>query len=110
METAHPDVCNYGVAQGQPLSTYEDECVGSRPQALRGIVVTRIEGDKMLVRDWAITSHFEGEQSLEQFEEAKHNQDFDVTFSDERELRENESLNGTYPRLKEQLRKKLKSI
>ena len=110
MKTEHPDIGSYGVAQGQPLSAYEDECVGSSPQALRGIVVARIDGDKVLVRDWTITSHFEGEQSLEQFEEAKHKQDFDVRFSDERERREEDQLDGTDPILRQQLRKKLKSI
>ena len=49
----------------------------------------------MLVRDWTITSHFEGKQSLEKFEEAKHNQDFDVTFSDKRERTEGDHLDGT---------------
>jgi hypothetical protein len=106
MKTAHPDIGSYGVAPGQPLSTYEDECVGSRPPALGGIVVTRIDGDKVLVREWTITSHFAGKQSLERFEEAKHNQDFDVTFSDERERRKDDHLDGTDPILKEQLRKK----
>jgi hypothetical protein len=109
MKTEHPDIGSYGVAQGQLLSTFEDECVGSSPQAARGIVVTRVDGDKMFVRDWTITSHFEGKQSLEKFEEAKHNQDFDVTFSDERERTEDDHLDGTDPILKERLRKKLKS-
>lgn len=110
MKTAHLDIGSYGVAAGQPLSSFEDECVGSTPQALRGIVVSRIEGDKVLVSDWHVTSHFEGEHTLEQFEEAKHNQDFDITFSSERELREDERLDGTDPTLKQQLRKKLKSV
>ena len=110
MKTEYPDVGSYGVAQGHPPSAYEDECVGSSPLALRGIVVARIEGDKVLVRDWAITSHFEGSQSLEKFEEAKHNQDFDVRFSDERVCGEDDQLDGTDSVLKEHLRKKLKSI
>ena len=110
MQTTQLDIGSFGVKPGQPLSSYEDECVGSSPLALQGIVVTRIEGDKVLVSDWHITSHFEGEHTLEQFEEAKHNQDFDVAFSNEHELGEDEHLDGTDPVLKEQLRKKLKSI
>ena len=110
MQTIHLDIGSYGVAPGQPLSSYEDECVGSSPLALGGIVVTRIEGDKVLVRDWHITSHFEGEHTLEQFEEAKHNQDFDFAFSLERVLKEDERLDGTDPILREQLRKKLKLV
>ena len=110
MKTAHPDIGSYGVAQQQAQITYEDECVGSSPQALGGIVVTHIEDGKVLIRDWSITSHFEGDHSLERFEEAKHNQDFEITFSEEREQKEDDHLNGTDPRLKEQLRKKLKAI
>ena len=110
MKKVHLDIGSYGVASGQPLSSYEDECVGSTPQAISGIVVTAIEGDKVLVSDWHITSHFEGEHTLEQFEEAKHRQDFDVAFSNEHDLGEDEHLDGTDPILKEQLRKKLKAI
>ncbi|MCZ6828925.1 MAG: hypothetical protein O7F73_04955 [Gammaproteobacteria bacterium] len=110
MQTTQLDIGSYGVKPGQPLSSYEDECVGSSPLALQGIVVTRIEGDKVLVSDWHITSHFEGEHTLEQFEEAKHNQDFQFTFSLERELKEDERLDGTDLILKEQLRKRLKLI
>ncbi len=110
MQTTHLDIGSYGAQPGQPLSSYEDECVGSSPLALQGIVVTRIEGDKVLVRDWHIISHFEGKQTLEQFEEAKHNQDFDFTFSPERELNADDALDGTDPMLREQLRKQLKLI
>ena len=110
MQTTHLDIGSYGVEPGQALSSYEDECVGSSPLALCGLVVTHIEGDEVLVRDWHITSHFEGEHTLEQFEEAKHKQDFDFAFSAERELKEDESLDGTDPVLREQLRKKLKLI
>ena len=109
MQTTHVDIGSYGVSPGQPLSSYEDECVGSVPQALGGIVVTRIEDDKVFVSDWSINSHFEGEQTLEQFEEAKHNQNFDAIFSNEHELREDECLDGNDSILKEQLRKKLAS-
>ena len=108
MQSTDLAIGSYGVAPGQLLSSYEDECVGSSPQALRGIVVTRIEGDKVLVRDWHITSHFEGEHTLEQFEEAKHNQNFEFAFSDERELEADERLDGTDPLLKKQLCKNLK--
>tara|TARA_R110000868_G_scaffold195530_1_gene441192 strand:- start:158 stop:484 length:327 start_codon:yes stop_codon:yes gene_type:complete len=107
MQMTPLDIGSYGVAPSQPLSGYEDECVGSTPQALQGIVVTRIEGDKVFVSDWSINSHFEGEQTLEQFEEAKHNQDFDAVFSNEHELREDECLDGTDSMLKAQLRRKL---
>ncbi len=110
MQKTHLNIGSYGLAPGQPLSSYEDECVGSTPHALGGIVVTQIEGDKVFVSDWHIKSHFEGEHTLEQFEEAKHNQDFDAVFSNEHELREDECLDGTDPILKEQLRKKLESI
>ncbi len=74
MQATQLHIGSYGVQPGPALSSYEDECVGSSPLALQGIVVTRIEGDKVLVSDWHITSHFEGQQTLEQFEEAKHNQ------------------------------------
>ncbi len=110
MHTTHLDIGSYGVAAGQALSSYEDECVGSSPLAVCGIVVTHIEGDKVRVRDWHITCHFEGEHTLEQFEEAKHNQDFQFTFSHERDLKADEALDGTDPTLREQLRRKLKSI
>ena len=92
MQTTHLNIGSYGVKSEQALSSFEDECVGSSPLALRGIAVTRIKGDKVLVSDWHISSHFEGEHTLEQFEEAKHNQDFDFTFSPERELEEDERL------------------
>ena len=107
MQTTDLAIGSYAVESEKPLSSFEDECVGSTPLALRGIVVTRIEGDKVLVSDWHISSHFEGVQTLEQFEEAKHNQDFDFSFSAERELGEDERLDGTDPILKQQLRKKL---
>ena len=110
MQATQLHIGSYGVQPGPALSSYEDECVGSSPLALQGIVVTRIDGDKVLVSDWHITSHFEGQQTLEQFEEAKHNQDFDFTFSPERELKQDEALDGTDPILGEQLRKKLKKI
>ena len=110
MQTTHLDIGSYAVTPGQPLSLYEDECVGSSPLAQRGIVVTRIEGDKVFLRDWHINSHFEGEHTLEQFEEAKHNQDFDFNFSPERERSEDEHLDGTDPTLRKQLRNKLKLI
>jgi len=108
MQTTQPDIGSYGVAPESALSSFEDDCVGSIPHARSGIVVTRIEGDKVLVRDWHIASHFEGEHVLEQFEEAKHAQAFNFTFSDERELQAGERLDGTDPILMEQLRKKLK--
>ncbi len=110
MQATQLHIGSYGVKSGPALSSYEDECVGSSPLALQGIVVTRIEGDTVLVSDWHITSHFEGQQTLEQFEEAKHNQDFDFTFSPERELKPDEALDGTDPILGEQLRKKLEKI
>ncbi len=110
MQTTLPEIGSYGLTPGQPLSSYEDECVGSTPLALQGIVVTRIEGDRVLVSDWHISTHFEGAQTLEQFEEAKHNQDFDFTFSAERELKAEEQLDGTDPMLKDHLRRKLKLV
>jgi hypothetical protein len=110
MQTTDLDIGSYSEKPGQALNSYEDECVGSAPLAREGIVVTRIESDKVRVRDWHISSHFEGEHTLEQFEEAKHNQDFDITFSPERELKEDESLDGTDPVLKDHLRQKLKLI
>ena len=91
------------------MSSFEDECVGSSPHSKEGIVVTRIEGEKVYVCDWHVNSHFQGEQVLEKFEEAKHHQNFEFTFSSERELQEDEYIGGVDPILKAQLRKKLKA-
>ena len=109
MQTMNLKIGSYGVGPLTRLSAYEDECVGSSPQSLEGFVVSRIEGQQVFVKDWNISSHFEGEHALEQFEEAKNNQDFDFRFSNERELQEHEHLNGADPLLGEQLLKKLKS-
>lgn len=109
MQSSTMDIGSYAVTSGQIPGQFEDGCVGSSPQSLSGIVVSRIEGEKVFVSEWHITSHFEGAQTLEQFEEAKLRHDFEFTFSAERELREGEKLEGADPLLKEQLRRKLKS-
>lgn len=109
MESMSLKVGSYGLSPATLSSAYEDECVGGSPQALEGIVVSRIDGKKVFVRDWHIISHFEGEHVLEQFEEAKHNQKFDFTFSKEHELTEDELLDGADPVLGGQLLKKLKA-
>ena len=97
----------YGVEPGLVLNAFEDECVGNLPTARKGIIVTKVEDDRVLVREWKVRFHFEGEHALEHFEEAKHNQQFDFSFSDERELEENESLDGSDPMLRKQLCRKL---
>lgn len=105
MQTNNLEVGSYGVAAGVLLSSFEDECVGHSPQAFEGIVVTRIDAEKVFVCDWHISAHFEGEHTLEQFEEAKNSQEFNFSFSGERELQAGECLDGTDPVLKQQLRK-----
>ena len=109
MQTKPMEFGSYGISDRVAMSCYEDESVGSGAQALSGIVAVRVEDDRIFVRDWQISVHFDGEQSLEKFEEAKHHQDLNFTFSDERELRPEESLDGTDPVLKDQLRRHLKS-
>ena len=96
---------SFGVTRGAALRGFEDECVGNSPEAIEGIVVTRLEDQKVFVCDWHINAHFEGSGALEQFEEAKNSQNFDYTFSGERELQKDESLDGTDPVLMNQLRK-----
>ena len=110
MQTQPMEFGSYGINDRVAMSRYEDESVGSGPQALSGIVAVRIEDGRVFVRDWQISAHFHGEQSLEKFEEAKHHQDFDFTFSEERELRPEENLDGEDPVLKDQLRRHLKSV
>ena len=90
---------------GGSLKLFEDECVGNSPGAIQGIVVTRIEADKVFVSDWNISSHFVGDNVLEQFEEAKNSQNFEFSFRNERALREEDCLDGVDPVLKQQLRK-----
>lgn len=101
---------SYGVGTASLLSSYEDECVGSPPAFSEGIVVSRMDGEKVYVRDWHITSHFTGEHALEQFEEAKNHQAFDFTFSSEREIHEGEMLDGDDPVLQKQLKSKLEEL
>ncbi len=106
-QTMDLDIGSYGVNQNIPLNPCEDDCVGSPPPFIEGIVVSRIKDERVYVCSWIINSHFKGPQTLRQFEEAKHTQDFDFNFSGERELQEDERLNGEDPILKEKLRKKL---
>jgi len=108
MQATSPLVGNYGVLTSSLLSSFEDECVGRPPDFIEGVVVSRVEGEKIYVRDWCINSHFTGEQALEKFEEAKNNQDFDFTFSSEREIKKSDTFNGADPVLQKQLRRQLK--
>ena len=101
---------SYGIGTGSLLGSFEDECVGSPPAFSEGIVVSRFEGERVYIRDWHINSHFTGEQALEHFEEAKNNQDFDFTFSSEREIQEGEILDGDDPILQKQLKSKLEEL
>ncbi len=110
MQARQVEIGSYGVSRTHAMSTYEDECVGSGPQVQQGIVVSRIEGDTVMVSDWFITTNFEGEHTLEQFEESKHNQEFDFAFSNEHELMAEEVLDGNDPQLKEHLRQHLLKV
>jgi len=101
---------SYGVGTGSLLGSFEDECVGSPPAFSEGIVISRMEGERIYIRDWHITSHFTGEQALEHFEEAKNNQNFDFTFSAEREVQEGDIFDGDDPALQKQLKSKLKNL
>lgn len=76
------------------MSSFEDECVGSAPAFIEGIIVSRIEAERIYVREWRINSHFTGEQALEQFEEAKNIQNFDFTFSNEWEIQKGDTFDG----------------
>ncbi len=109
MRIMYPEIGSYGVSPATRISTYEDECVGSGPLDVEGIIVTRVDGEKVFVRDWHINSYFEGDKSLKQFEETKHSQSFDFSFSNERELKEEEQLNGADSILRGQLCKKLEA-
>lgn len=103
----HPEIGSYGSDSPIIVNNFEDECVGSQPSCSSGIVVNRVEGEKVFVCNWQLQTHFQGKQLLEQFEEAKHSQRFDVSFSDEYELSDEESLNGNDPMLKKLLANKL---
>jgi hypothetical protein len=101
---------SYGVGTQSLLGSYEDECVGSPPAFSEGIVVSRMEGEKVYVRDWHIQAHFTGEQALEHFEEAKNHQQFDFAFSDEREAQDGDIFDGDDPILQKQLKSKLEGL
>jgi len=101
---------SYGVGTASLLSSFEDECVGSPPAFSEGIVVSRFEGEAVYIRDWHVTAHFTGELALEHFEEAKNHQDFDFTFSSEREIQEGEMLDGDDPVLQKHLKSKLEEL
>jgi len=105
----NPAIGSYAVVDSDVLNSFEDECVGSLPPCREGIVVSRIVGEKVYISDWQLQMKFNGDQLLEQFEEAKHNQDFNFTFSSERELQAGENLDGTDPALRAQLFKNLQA-
>lgn len=107
MRSAHLEIGNYGVSRTHAMSTYEDECVGSGPQVQQGIVVSSILGETVMVSEWQISTDIGGEHTLEQFEESKHNQEFDFEFFNEHELMADEHLEGTDPLLKQHLRQHL---
>lgn len=101
---------SFGIAPNSLLSSFEDECVGSPPAFSEGIVISRMEGDKIYVRDWHINFHSTAEHALEHFEEVKNHQDFDFTFSSEREIKEGEIIDGDDPVLQKQLKTKLEEL
>ncbi|NRB38758.1 MAG: hypothetical protein HRU20_09875 [Pseudomonadales bacterium] len=101
------EIGSYGVVNHGLLSSFEDDCVGSQPLLTAGIVVSRIDGEKIYVSDWTLKAEFNGEQRLEKFEEAKHNQAFNFSFAGERELKAGDVLDGDDNTLKIQLSKKL---
>lgn len=107
MQTPGLSTGSYGIKPLEHTSIYEDEHVGGLPPFVEGVVVTRVSEDKVFVREWKIHSHFEGKDCLEKFEEAKHNYDFEFEFSHEREQSNNDIFDGSDPRLKAQLMKKL---
>ncbi|NRB40260.1 MAG: hypothetical protein HRU20_17635 [Pseudomonadales bacterium] len=105
-----PELGSYGTTPPPLFINFEDECVGSQPLYTQGIVVSRIEADKIFVSHWQVHTHFDGTQLLEQFEEAKHTQNFEVSFSNEHELLADENLNGNDPLLKAHLTQKLRYL
>lgn len=109
MNSENYSIGNYSLVTPRVISPFEDECVGNS-QATGGLVVSRIDGDQVFVKEWHIDAHFEGADALEQFERSREIQDFDFLFSSERTLQDSELLDGHDPVLAKQLRLKLSAL
>ena len=105
IETGH-----YGVIQQTPVSKFEDEGVGHALVPTLGIVVTRVQGDEVYVREWSVCAHFEGTDALEKFSEARQHYDFDFKFKEERNMTDNDCLDGQDELLKQRLLTQLKRL
>ena len=70
--------------------------------------MSRIEDDDVYLREWSISTHFEGTNALEKFEEARQRYDFDFKFSPERTMADSDELDSGDVVLKQQLKKQLK--
>lgn len=99
-----------GVGTASLLNSFEDECVGSPPAFSKGIFSPVSREKQSISEAGASILHFTGGQALEHFEEAKNHQDFDFTFSSEREIQEAEMLDGDDPVLQKQLKSKLEKL
>ena len=108
MSTDQIEIGDYGVLPPATSSMFEDECVGNELVSTHGIVVSLIENDEVYVREWSVSSHFEGADALEKFEEARQRYDFGFKFSPERKMTDNDELGGGDAVLKQQLKKQLK--
>lgn len=108
MSARQLEIGSYGAIAPAASSLFEDEGVGNELVSSNGIVVSRIENDDIYVREWSIGSHFEGADALEKFEEARQQYAFDFTFSLERIMTDNDTLDGADAVLKQQLKKQLK--
>lgn len=109
MSTDTLDIGSYGVVPPKSRSIFEDEGVGNELVPGCGIVVSRIEHGVVYVREWSISSHFEGADALEKFEEARAQHEFEFTFSGEREATPADTLDGGDAALKQQLKKQLQT-
>ena len=109
MDIENYSIGSYCVTPPKVASMFEDESVGNS-QATGGLVVSRIDGDQVFVREWHINAHFEGADALEQFERSRETQDFEFWFTDERILQESVLLDGHDPVLQRQLCLKLSAL
>ena len=108
MSTDAIGIGDYGVIPPTTSSMFEDECVGNELVSTHGIVVSMIENDDVYVCEWSISSHFEGANALEKFEEARQHYDFEFKFSPQRPMTGGDELSGGDAVLKQQLKKQLR--
>ena len=109
MNTKNMVVGHYGVDIPTAYPDYEDETWGNSMVATHGIIVSRIEGESVFIREWEVDAQFKGDHVLEKFQEAREEQAFLFDFSAEREISEADDLNGYDPQLKKHLLEAMKN-